>query len=254
MRFTRAVGTAGALILAAVVGGTLIGSALATDETDRTHASSYCDTFLDAFASELGVSRDGMTAAAQAAANAAVHAAVAAGDLDEEHAVAIRERIAEFEGTGCGWLHGRGAFGLGAKHGAARGFVGAHTLEAAAEALGLASDGLIGQLREAGSLRALAEAQSAHYDEVRAAVLAAVQADLDAAVADGMPQERADAAIERLTEWLDAGGEVPAGRGFGHGQGHFGGPGGWFSDRFGDTHHGSDDDADDATDAEESGP
>jgi hypothetical protein len=68
-----------------------------------------------------------------------------------------------------------------------------------------------------------------------------VQADLDAAVAEGMAQERADAVIERLSTWLDEGGELggfPGGR-HGPGRGGFG-PLPWF-----------DRDAD--ADAEESG-
>jgi len=84
----------------------------------------------------------------------------------------------------------------------------------------MASDELITEIHDAGSLQALAEAQGASYDEVKAAILAAVQADLDAAVAEGMPQDRADAVIERLATWLDDGGEVGElglGRGGHHG-------------------------------------
>ena len=55
-------------------------------------------------------------------------------------------------------------------------------------------------------------------------MLAAVQADLDAAVADGLDQARADAVIERLTTWLDEGGELGGfgPRPFGPGRGGFG--------------------------------
>ena len=62
--------------------------------------------------------------------------------------------------------------------------------------------------RDAGSLQALAEDLGVSYDSVKSSVLAAVQADLDAAVAEGLSQERADQALERVTTWLDAGGEV----------------------------------------------
>ena len=51
------------------------------------------------------------------------------------------------------------------------------------------------------------------YETVKSSVLAAVQADLDAAVAEGLSQERADAALERITTWLDEGGEVGGFRG-----------------------------------------
>jgi len=235
MRLTRTLGIAGALILAAIVGGTLIGSAFANDHTDASAAGSeYCDVYNDALASELGVTTDALAAARQSAAGTAIDAAVEAGDLSAERADALRERLAGADGSDCGWPGHGFAKGLG--HGMVRGFLGGNVFEAAADALGIESSELIGQLREAESLQALAEEQGTSYEEVKASVLAAVQADLDAAVAEGLDQERADAVIERLTTWLDNGGEAR-----GLGRGHFG-PGGPLRDR----------DSDD-TDAEESG-
>ena len=111
MRLTKSLGLAGALILSAIVGGTLIGSALATDEGGTTtgETSEYCDVFMDTLASELGTDRDGLVAAGRTAALAAVDAAVAAGDLTEEQAAAARERIEAYDGTGCGFFgHGIG--------------------------------------------------------------------------------------------------------------------------------------------------
>jgi hypothetical protein len=224
MRLTKTLGMAGALLLSAVVGGTLIGSALATDTptdagTDDA-AGTYCDTFMDAFASELGVTVDEVTAAGKAAANAALDAAVAAGDITAERADALRERIDAADGPGCslfkaGWVRGFG-------HGAAHGFFGGDVFEAAANALGITSADLIGQLHDAGSLEALSEELGVDYAAVKSAVLAAVEADLDAAVAEGMPQERADLALARLTTWLDDGGEASGHRGFGPGHGRWG--------------------------------
>jgi hypothetical protein len=209
MRLTRSLGLAGALVLSAIVGGTLIGSALATDTDGTTgETSAYCDTFLDTLATELGTDRDGLVAAGKTAALAAVDAAVAAGDLTEEQATAARERIEAYDGSGCGFLgHGIG-FDRGFVHGVTRGFLGGDVFEAAAEALGIESSELIDQLRDAGSLQALAEELGVSYDTVKGSVLEAVQADLDAAVAEGMSQERADEALERITSWLDNGGEV----------------------------------------------
>ena len=211
MRLTKTLGMAGALILSALVGGTLIGSALAQDEETETDAATgaYCDTFMDTFASELGVTRDEITAAGKAAANAAVDAAVAAGDLTEERAAEIRERIEAYDGSGCAFGAGfRLGFGHGLHHGLGRGFLGGDVFEAAADALGLESADLISRLDDAGSLEALATEQGVSYDAVTASILAAVQADLDAAVAEGnLEQDRADAVIERLTSWLDNGGQ-----------------------------------------------
>lgn len=237
MRFTKIFGAAGALIAAALVGGTLIGSALATDDatdTDATAdgAAAYCDVFMETLAAELGTTREALLAAGQSAANAAIDAALEAGDLDEDRAEALRERVADAD-AGCGWLaHGFGrGFGHGFARGFGHGFLGAGVLEAAADALGLDSADVIGQLRDAGSLRALAEAQGASYEEVSASVLAAVQADLDAAVAEGLSQDRADAALERIATWLDAGGELER---IGPGGGRFGPGGPWHR------HHGDD--------------
>lgn len=245
MRFTKAIGAAGALILAAVIGGTLIGSTLAIDETtdDGTSSDAYCDTFMDALADELGTSRDELTAAGQAAANATLDAAVAAGDIDEDRAETLRERIAEADGTGCPWFgHGfaRG-FENGFERGAVRGFFGAGVLGAAADALGIEGSDLFDELRDGGSLESIAEANGTGYDELKATILAAVESELDGAVEDGLSQERADAALERLTEWLDEGGKLGELR---HGPGRFG-PGGGPLGPWGDG------DAD--TDAEESG-
>jgi len=248
MRFTKALGFAGALIVAALVGGTLINTAFGTDVTDTTDPTdtAYCDVFRDAFASELGVTDDQLTTAGKAAVNAAIDAAVAAGDLDEDRAATFRERIEGYDGDGCDLVGRPGAFGrgfdLGMERGVARGFLGGDVFEAAADALGLSSDELMAELRDAGSVEALAGSEGVAYDEVKAAVLAAIQADLDAAVAEGMPQERADAVIERLSTWLDDGGELGAfrpGR-VHHGPMHGGGFGPWH-------------DTDDAEDAEESG-
>jgi hypothetical protein len=214
MRLTKSLGLAGALILSAIVGGTLIGSALATDEDGTTDepTSEYCDAFMDTLASELGTDRDGLVAAGKTAALAAVDAAVEAGDLTDDQATAARERIEAFDGTGCDWFgHGIGfgrGFAEGFGHGVGRGLLGGDVFEAAADALGIESSALIDELGDAGSLEALAGELDVSYDSVKSSVLAAVQADLDAAVAEGLSQERADQAIERVTTWLDDGGEV----------------------------------------------
>jgi hypothetical protein len=234
MRLTKTLGIAGALILSALVGGTLIGSALATDApTDQSaltgNAGTYCQTFLDTLANELGVTRDDLTAAGKSAAAAAIDAAVEAGDLTQERADALRQRIDAADGDGCGLLGKGFAFGRGFAHGFERGLhrglLGGDVWEAAADALGVESSALMGDLRDAGSLQAVSEDQGVSYDDVKASVLAAIQADLDAAVADGgLTQAAADAAIERVTAWLDEGGPAhPLMRGIGPGHR---GPGG----------------------------
>lgn len=218
MRLAKTLGAAGALITAALVGGTLIGSTLAVGEEDGdargADARVYCDTFMDTLAAELGTTRDGLVVAGQAAANAAIDAAVAAGDITQERATAMRERVANYDGEGCAWF-GRGGLG-GRLH--APGDRGPHGtgalfragLDAAADAFGMERPELVDALRDAGSAEALATARGLSYDDVKASILASVQSDLDAAVAEGdLRQQRADKVIERLTTWLDEGGELP---------------------------------------------
>ena len=238
MRLTKALGFAGALLLSALVGGTIIGSALATDETtdsgtDTTVETPYCDVFRDTFASELGVTVDELTAAGKAAAAAAVDAALAAGDIDEDRAADLKDRIEAYDGDGCGWFgHGfaRG-FDHGFERGVARGFMGANLFETAADALGIDVTELRDLLADAESLEAVATTQGVDYADVKAAILADVQANLDEAVADGLDQARADTMLERVTAWLDEGGELRGRLGPGMGRGHGHGPGGiWGGD------------------------
>jgi hypothetical protein len=215
---------AGALIAAALVGGTLISSALAAPADSTTSAlvasgvisDEYVETYLDTLAAELGVDRAALGPAALAAANAAIDAAVAAGDLDAEDAEEARARIAELEdparllvrGFGHGHRHGPGGVGFGLRLGEA--------VDAAAEALGMEDDDLVEAMRDGSSLQELAEQQGVDYATVSSAVLAAVQAEVDDAVADeDITQERADEIIANLSEWLEDGGEANFGPGFG---------------------------------------
>lgn len=237
MGIAKLLGGAGVLIATALVGGTLIGSALAAPEdTDTTTPATdlrgrwlagdgeYCEVFLDTFASELGVSRDELLPAGKAAAIAAIDAAVEAGDVDEDRAITMKERIDELDEAGCGMGFGPG-FARGLAIGEARGVMRSDVLEAAAEALDLESAELIDQLADDGSLKDVADAEGIDYEGVKTAVLDAVRADLDAAVAEGLDQDHADAMLERISTWLDEGGEQGIGR-FGGpaGPGHRGGP------------------------------
>jgi hypothetical protein len=235
MQIAKLLGGAGLLMITALVGGTLIGGVLAapgttTDGTDarvdlhgRFGDGEYCEVFLDTFAAELGVSTDDLLPAGKAAAIAAIEAAVEAGDLDEDRAAAMTERIENLEEVGCGFGFGLG-FGRGLAIGAAHGFMRADVIEAAAGALGLGSDDLIGRMADDESLEEIAADEGVAYDALKDTVVAAVEADLDAAVAEGLDQERADAMLDRIRAWLDEGGQGRVGRfGLG-GPGHRGGP------------------------------
>jgi hypothetical protein len=235
MGIAKLLGGAGVLIATALLGGTLIASALAAPGGTVTVTSTYprgpwhagdgeyCEVFLDTFAAELGVSLEDLLPAGKTAAIAAIEAAVEAGDLDEDRADAMTERIEELEQAGCG-MGFRLGFARGKAIGEVHGLLRIDLLEAVADALGMESAELIDRLADDVSIEDVAEAEGADYEAVKAAVLEAVRADLDAAVAEGLNQERADSILERIATWLDEGGERRMGVGGGPGRAHRGGP------------------------------
>ena len=222
MRNLRIVGAIGALVLAAVVGGTAIGSALATDEQAGGDTSGgatgaraeYCQTFVTRLAQELGVDEARLLEAGKTAARAAVDAAVAGGDLTEEQATALRERIDAADSIPCPAVGlGRGGFGHH-RHGLgvpAIGLLG-ELADAAAGAVGLERAELMERLTSGQSLQEIAGAEGVDYAAVRTAIHDAAQARLNEAVEAGrLTREQADAGIARLDAWLEAGGELPFG-------------------------------------------
>ena len=135
--------------------------------------TAYCQTFIDTFASELGVATDALAPAAKAAASASVNAAVEAGDITQDQADAMIERINNWDGTGCGWI----GFHLGGgHHGEGLGFMSS-VLTAAADALGMEPADLREALADA-SLEEVAADQNVSYDDVTSAALAAAKTDL----------------------------------------------------------------------------
>ncbi len=227
MRNTRVAIGIGALVLAGMLGGTLVGSALGTTGTGAASPadpaavprSEYCDLFLDRFSQELGVERSAVLAAAKTAAGAAVDAAVARGDLTNEHGDRIKERIASADRLPCPsashrFGHGRG-FGHGRHH--AGGFDSIpgkgllHGLGgAAATALGVDREGLVDRMLRGESLREIASAQKVDYESVRTAVLDRARERLGRAVEKGrLHQEGADRLIAGIDQWLADGGDLP---------------------------------------------
>jgi hypothetical protein len=222
----KLLGGAAALITAALVGGTLIGSVLAApagsnptsadaqflgEATDET--GEYCQVFLDTFAEELGVSTDELAPAAKAAAIAAINQAVENGDLTQDVADRMIENVNTWDGEGCRWI----GFHLGRwAHHAGRVEFMSGVFESAAKALGME----LSELREAlqdSTLEEVAEAQGVTYADVVAAALESAKADLDAAVDGGnITQEKADEVYARLETWLNEGGIGNWGEGPGH--------------------------------------
>jgi hypothetical protein len=224
----KTLGIAGGLVAAALVGGTLISAALAAPSSTSPSASgadladkaAYCETWQKAFADQLGVSVDDLLPAAKAASVAAIDAAVAAGDLTEERATALKDKIAAADGSNACRFLGHPFAGGG--HGP-KANLGGPLLSVAADALGMDAGALVQALRNGDSLKDVATAQGKDYATVTKAIHDAAKTRLDAAVADGFDQAKADEILSKLDAAL-ASGEFPQ---LHPGRGHGGGfPGG----------------------------
>jgi hypothetical protein len=211
----RILGLATLLLGAAVAGGTIIGS-VAASTSPRTDpagpvaaaasgppaggAGEACADFRRAFAANLGVDESALAPAARAAARSTVEAAVADGRLTAAAGERLEARIDRAAGDGCALFAGRLARVAGTV-GAVRDAAGA-----AARALGMTEKELREQLRAGATLQTLADKHGVPYATVSAAIVAAVKADLDAAVTAGrVSQARADRILERLERNLAAG-------------------------------------------------
>lgn len=228
MKNLTTLGFAGALVAAALVGGTLIsvvaaapsGSSPTKDvaagnDTSPTTAdgAKYCELWQKTFADQLGVSVDQLVPAAKAASKATIDAAVAAGDLPKDVGDRMKAAIDKADGNGCRLLGG--AFHRFGRH-AARVDFKVDVVGAAADALGLDKATLIKDLRNGDSLKKIAGDQGKDYGDVSKAIHDAAKTDLDALVtASKMTQAREDAILTHLDTWLAAGGSFPHG-GWGH--------------------------------------
>ena len=208
-------------MISALVGGTLI-SAVAASTVPATPApiaaaaaapsgpaaldvGEYCANFRAAFAANLGVSEAEMTAAARKAAISTIDKAVADGDMTKAAGDRLKARIDAAPADGCAVLAGLRAKAANAVRVVKDGMV------AAAEALQMTPAELRAELRGGKSLKDVAAARNVPYATVSGAIMAAVKADLDAAVKAGtLKQARADRILERLEGRLASGQLRPA--------------------------------------------
>jgi hypothetical protein len=212
MKQLKTLGFAGAIVAAALVGGTLIsavsaapsGSAASNSPATTTaDAGKYCDLWRQTFADQLGVSIDKLTPAAKAATIATIDAAVAAGDLTTEVADRMKAAIDKADGNGCRLL-GAAFHGFG-RH-AARVDAAVDMIGAAADALGMDKAALVKALRAGDSLQKVTADQGKDYATVSKAVHDAAKADLDALVTAGkLTQAREDAILAQLDKALASG-------------------------------------------------
>jgi ribosomal protein S20 len=223
MSRSRVAAIAALLVLTAAIGGTVIQSVAASTSPGRPSApdaaidaagpsanpasttpekapSAACTEFRAAFAAALGVDESALTPAAKTAAKQVVDSALAAGKITQQRAEKLKTRIDQVAGDGCGMLAGRSARVAGAL-GVVR-----DGIDAAADALKLNRAQLVAKLRDGQTLQSIAAEAGLPYETVTAAVVAAVKADLDEAVAKGtIRQARADRILERLQQNLATG-------------------------------------------------
>jgi hypothetical protein len=213
MKSLKILGFAGALIAAALVGGTLMSivsanpggtatPATATLPTD-SQPGQYCQTFLNAFAKNLGVNESALGPAAKSAADTAIDQAVANGDLPKDVGDRIKQRIASVAGDACGLVGVRWRLAL--EH-FARFEIRADMVQAAATTLKLSPEALRGKIVAGDSLKQIAQDQGVAYETVTAAVVAAAKADLDKIVAAGrLTAAREQMILDNLERALQTG-------------------------------------------------
>ncbi len=172
MKLSRTIVIAGAVALAAVVGG---GAAVAAS---HDWGSDQRQAVINDAAGRLGVTPGALQDAFKAALKDQVEAAVKAGRLTRAQADAIEARIAAGQGLGFGGLGGpRGPGGM--HHG------GGDKLTAAATYLGLTEAELRTQLQSGKTLADVAKAQGKTVDGLVQAMYDAEKAELDKAVQAG---------------------------------------------------------------------
>jgi len=184
-----------AIVLAgAVLVGGGIGLVAAQGEDDPVQ------TFLGRVADKLGIGEDELRSAMTEAEQDAVDERVAKGKLTEEQGERIKERIQE-EG-----LLGpaiRDAIGERVRQGA-RQHAQRLTTEAAATVLGMEPEELLDQLKDGKTPAEVAEAQGMTVDEFKTALLAQVQQELDALVAEEkLTEEQAETMYGGIEENID---------------------------------------------------
>ena len=181
----------GIVVLAGVMlAGTVVGIVAAQTDGDPARPVS---NFLSRLAENLGISPEELTATVQQTQLELVDERVAAGDLTEEEATRIRERIESGEGRLFGGGHGR-------RHGPGHGM----HVEQIAEFLGLTSQDVIMAKQDGQSLAQIAEANGVSAAELAAFLLSQIEERVAAALAEGkIDQARADELLQNAPERID---------------------------------------------------
>ena len=181
----------GAVAAAALVGG---GTAIAAGQLGSDEEQ---QAILNDAAQELGVEPSALSQALEHAVAARIDAAVADGELTQEQADALKQRL-EAEGVGI--------FGFGPPDGFHGGpHVGLHAgLDAAAQYLGLTEAELHEQLESGQTLAEMAAEQGKTVEGLEQALIDAAKEDIAAAVEAGrLTQAQADEILSDLSDRID---------------------------------------------------
>ena len=195
--------------------GLVLGLVLSPAITGRASAqttgqpTSMMSAFLDNLASALGIQRSALDSAITTAGNTTIDQQQQQGNLTQEQATRLKERVAQGEFFG--------VFG-GRRGGGGRGDVAGvrqAMIDAAAAKLGITADVFKTELRGGKTLATLAQEHNTTEQAVIDAALAAAKTKLDAAVAGGtLTQAQADATYARLQQaGANLFGGKPGGRG-----------------------------------------
>jgi polyhydroxyalkanoate synthesis regulator phasin len=160
-------------------------------------------SMVDRIAEKLGISSQELSEAIESSAYDAIDERVTAGDLTDEQAQRLKDRIAELpDGALIG--PGRRGFGPGGRGpGAVHRIFGGGAL---AEFLGITADQLRRELQaEGATLASVAAAHGKSREDLKAFMLGQIEGKLDERVAEGsLTQEEADAVLADKGEMLDA--------------------------------------------------
>jgi hypothetical protein len=199
MRRTRIAALTAAGALAAAGTGVAVATTRSDDAKEREQA------VLSDAAKRLNVEPSELRDALGEAEDAQLDADVKAGRLTQEQADAIKERRKD-SGTVLGVGPGGPGGGLSLHHRGGPGIgIGGpgEVTDAAAKALGISRDELFKRMRDGKTLEEIAKAEDKSFDDVKAAMKAAMKKGLDEAVKDGkLTQEQADEILSRSTEHL----------------------------------------------------
>jgi len=188
-------------LLAIAVAGAQEGTPTPSPGSTQPAHELYRGEFLDKLASNLGVTREKLNQAIDDAANATVDDALANGDITQQRADKLKERIANGDGFAPFFGPGPGGHGPGRGHGF---FFQGDLFKTAADKLGMSEQDLMTELRDGKSLADVAGEKNVSVDDLKAAILAAAKSDLDQKVTDGdITQDKADQIYSTISDHID---------------------------------------------------